>query len=747
VFNPGSGFKAEDFLLYKKQSVDKDTEKITRNLNLGFETVSNINGLPTGWFKWGSPAYDIRIDTVVKRSGKYSLRVEARDETLLSGFGCPARSIPAVYAGKYITVKAFMRTEGVDQPIGLLVRIDGKSRSLQFDNMQHRGITGTENWEEYSVTLPLPERAEEIYIGAIHSGKGKLWVDDFQVLIDSVDLLSATPKPKKIYPADSDTEFDNGSKITIKQYTLQTVENLELLCRIWGFLKYYHPAVAAGEYNWDAELFRVMPAIINAKNSDERNKLFMRWIDRLGKIKPDKTKENDNLEVKMLPDFAWMENPDLGKTLSRKLNGVKNAKRTAQNYYFFFYPDTIPNFSYEKPYKNMRFYNDHGMRLLALFRYWNMVQYFHPYRYKIEKEWNMALGEFIPKFLDGSLKNEYKQTFLELMNKLDDNLSDYKHLLLMMDEYENDNIAPYEIIVVDNKLVVEGYLDEKLTQKSGLKRGDIIVEIDGKSIEDIKGPFMITPSYFVFFGTGLLHTDKNNQKLTTQVIRNGKQQTCEVEFYPATEIKYLHTKNISHRFLSSDIGYIRPVSINSDSLRNIMESFMNTKGLVIDMRYYINDHVNVDWFGSWLMPHPVDYARYSQVDITQPGKFILMPALKIGKANKDYYKGKIVILVDEATRFKSELFAMALQVVPGATVIGRFTASVDENWSHIELPGNLQTVIPCVGVYHPDGRETQRVGIAIDVEVKSTIQGIKEGRDELLEKAMEIVNENHLSQK
>jgi C-terminal processing protease CtpA/Prc len=558
-------------------------------------------------------------------------------------------------------------------------------------------------------------------------------------LIDSADILSVTPKPKKKYPADMETEFDNGSKITFKQYTPQTVENLELLCRIWGFLKYYHPAVAAGDYNWDAELFKIMPTTINVKDNEERNQVFVRWIDRLGKIKPDKTKGNDNVEVKMFPDFAWMENSDLGKVLSRKLNGVKNVKRTPHNYYFFSYPDTIPNFTYEKEYENMTFYDDHGMRLLAFFRFWNIVQYFYPYRYLIEKEWNTALGAFIPKFLDGYSKNEYKQTFLELMNKLDDHVSDFRHYLMMVNESENDNIAPYEIMVVDNKLVVKGYLDEKLAQKSGLKTGDIIVEIDGKSIEEIKRPVIYTPSFIVIVGTAWLHTYKNNQKLTIQVIRNGKQHTCEVAFYPANEINFSRTKNVSHRFLSSDIGYIRPVSVNSDSLPNIMESFMSTKGLVIDLRYYMNEDAKIDCLGSYLMPHPVDYARYSQVDITQPGKFILMPAHKIGKEKKDYYKGKIVILVNESTWSKSELFAMALQVAPDVTVIGSATTSANENSSYFKLPGNVQTMLSGVGVYYPDGRETQRVGVKLDMEVKPTIQGIIEGRDELLEKAMEII--------
>src|SRR5690606_41000441 len=33
------------------------------------------------------------------------------------------------------------------------------------------------------------------------------------------------------------------------------VQNLFSLCRIWGFLKYYHPNVSDGSLNWDEQLF------------------------------------------------------------------------------------------------------------------------------------------------------------------------------------------------------------------------------------------------------------------------------------------------------------------------------------------------------------------------------------------------------------------------------------------------------------------------------------------------------------
>ena len=41
---------------------------------------------------------------------------------------------------------------------------------------------------------------------------------------------------------------------------------------------------------------------------------------------------------------------------------------------------------------------------------------------------------------------------------------------------------------------------------------------------------------------------------------------------------------------------------------------------------------------------------------------------------------------------------------------------------------------------YPDGTITQRVGIKIDIVVKPTIKGIKNGKDEVLEAAIQLAN-------
>jgi C-terminal processing protease CtpA/Prc len=98
-----------------------------------------------------------------------------------------------------------------------------------------------------------------------------------------------------------------------------------------------------------------------------------------------------------------------------------------------------------------------------------------------------------------------------------------------------------------------------------------------------------------------------------------------------------------------------------------------------------------------------------------------------------HYAGKIVILVDEVSQSQAEYTTMALRTAPGAVVVGSMTAGADGNVSNFALPGGLRTMISGIGVFYPDGKPTQRVGIVSDVEAKPTLEGIREGRDEVLE--------------
>ena len=45
-----------------------------------------------------------------------------------------------------------------------------------------------------------------------------------------------------------------------KEYS-QEVQNLEKLCKVWGYVKYTHPVFLTGEKDWDTELIALIPQV------------------------------------------------------------------------------------------------------------------------------------------------------------------------------------------------------------------------------------------------------------------------------------------------------------------------------------------------------------------------------------------------------------------------------------------------------------------------------------------------------
>jgi len=100
--------------------------------------------------------------------------------------------------------------------------------------------------------------------------------------------------------------------------------------------------------------------------------------------------------------------------------------------------------------------------------------------------------------------------------------------------------------------------------------------------------------------------------------------------------------------------------------------------------------------------------------------------------------------VNEITRSHAEFMAMKYRVSENSIIIGSTTAGADGGVFNLKMPGGVTTSFTGAGVYYPDGRETQRVGIVPDIVVKPTIKGIREGRDEVLEKAIELIEKKQI---
>lgn len=712
--------------------------------NFGFEKNSMYGGsLPDGWFQWGH-SYVLKTDKSISHGGKASLLIEPMGEKSGESFGCIAYAIPANFQAKEIELKAYMKLNNVsDGVIGLMLRIDGSSGMIAFNDMEERKIQGTRDWTHFSVKLPYPADAKTIFIGATLNGKGQLWVDDFQVLLDGKDITEAKVNNQNLHKAGSDKEFDQGSKISNIVLTDSKLKDLGILGKVWGYLKYYHPAVAAGEYNWDYELLRIVPKILEAKSAKERNAVINKWIASLGIPAQYKSPTQAVGEVTLQPDLSWINSSTLGKELAASLNKIKSAKRVGENFYIEkVLPFGMAELKNERPYPMMS-YPDTGFRLLCLYRYWNIINYYFPYKQLINEDWNKVLLEYIPQFVNAKDELEYRLTVLSLITRVNDTYANIWDNSLA--GYHGQKYAPLEVKFVENKVVVTNYFDESLGKKSGLKIGDVIEFVDGKPIQEIvKQKLALTPASnhstkLRGIGRGLLRSNK----LTLDVeYWNGVDTSVrQVElFYPYFFSNYqmLPKADTCFKLIDSDIAYLFLGAIKNSYLSEIMGKIENTKGLVIDLRCYPSENI-IFTLSEFLLPAKKSFAKMSGPSQTTPGLFTIVNELQAGSKNDDYYKGKVVILVNEATQSQAELHAMAFRIAPRATVIGSATAGADGDVLKFVLPGGINTMISGAGVYYPDGRETQRIGIVPDIEVKPTIKGVREGRDELLESAIRII--------
>jgi C-terminal processing protease CtpA/Prc len=682
------------------------------------------------------------VDDKVVHGGRRALRIE-RTNSSPEAFSSVVKSIPMDFAGTTIELRGFLRTENVSEFSGLWMREDGDTPTLAFDNMQNRHVNGTTPWTEYSISLPVHREAKQLFFGVLQGGTGKTWAADLRLLVDGKPIWDAPQAEKTKTVLDADREFDGGSRISVRELTQTQIQNLAALGRVWGFLKYYHPRVISGQRHWDYELFRVLPAVLAAPDRARANAVLLRWIQSLGSVEPcencAKMSAND---LQFGPDLDWIgQSAVLGSELAASMQAIRGSQRTEKQFYVSQVPSIgNPRFEHELAYANVKL-PDSGFQLLALFRFWNIVEYWSPYRDLLGTQWNDVLPEFIPRFALAKDADSYKREVLALLTKFGDGHANLWGNLDVRPPVGGCQI-PVEVRFVENVPVIVGLRSPAASDSPELKYGDVITELDGTPITKLLESW--APYYAASneaarrLAFGLFMTRGECGGAEIGIRRESQELKLKVKrVAPEKNASWKITHDLpgpAFRLLSKDVAYLKLSSVKADEAAHYVESAAGAKGLIIDIRNYPSEFM-VFALGSLLVDAETSFVRFTQGDLANPGAFHWSPPLFLSPA-KPHYNGKVVILADETSISSAEYTTMAFRAAHGAIVVGSQTAGADGNVSHVPLPGGLQTMISGIGVFYPDKSPTQRIGIVPNVEVHPTIAGIRARRDEVLEEAL-----------
>lgn len=524
-------------------------------------------------------------------------------------------------------------------------------------------------------------------------------------------------------------------------------QKIETWVKVWGFLKYNHPRVAAGVTDWDGIFAAHLNVLDKLNTEDEINKAYLELLNSLGTVKL-----CDGCKIVVTQDTSnninfnelW-KNTELSPLLVKRLDFIRANRNLEKNYYVQFYRDIqLPLFNNERivsfdPLPNRE------RRLLALARYWNVINYFYPYKNLMQQDWDAVLPQMIPLFVASTTDFGYQYTILLMTKYLEDSNA------FVGSELLKTRIGTYRpsfsIANVKEKWLVETMEIDSLSATSNVLLGDEILAIDGRRIEAAVDEQEELLSY---------SNDRTRNTALATTLLNGNSDHVALSV-----LRYIDTINVlTPRYLVSDfmpdsdfneelpwkvingtIGYIDVARFLKRDQVPMQQTFRNLNHLIVDLRSYeIPSGNNLD---NYLVLKNRVFAQVIEPNAKAIGSFIEKKRTHENKNAKNAFGGKIYVLINEKTRGQAELLALLLKGSDRVKLIGTSTAGTLGLITKLQLPGKVEVFFTGRGIMAADRSNIQKVGIAPDIEVFKKQEDISLGKDTLLEETLLLINKSN----
>ena len=614
------------------------------------------------------------------------LNRENRISNTGQAFGTVTQSVDAIdYRGKEIKLKAFVRTHvsGTGNQGQLWLRVDRENKQRGFfDNMNDRPIKSNE-WQEYEIIGTVADDATKIFFGCFLQNMGQVWVDEFKLFAQN----------------------DEGDWETIQINNPGFEQETNGKPKMWWATSpgYTYKLVSDNPREGEVCL------LIENKGQDFTGTLFEQFP---------KVGENINKEIGgdlscQIPLALYSDSKEtLGEknkvsfeALLSQLNKVQTSKLTADN---------------------------EIVRLGNIVIAWNIFQHFYPYFDVVGTDWDTVLTSIFEETLSNKNEVDFYYTLNRLVAKLHDGHGGVYHKI-----FREQAGFPFLVDWIENRVIITFSKDT-----SNFKVGDIIL-----SIHDIPAEQMLLNEEEFISGSPQWKRVRSLRKFgygkegTTakfQIMRNG--QTEEIE--ATRNNKELLSEPGRHNIeeIEDDIFYVNLDKAEMAEIRKKMDELANTKGVIFDLRGYPKGNHEVI---SYLLTEPDTSSAWMRVpQIIYPDQESVVGFTKHGwhmQPREPHIKGKVVFITDARAISYAESFMGFVEHYRLAEIVGQPTAGTNGNVNAFKLPGGFRITWTGMRVVKHDGSQHHLIGIQPTIPVQRTVQGVINGRDEFLEKALEII--------
>lgn len=618
-------------------------------------------------------------------------------------------------------------------------------RQKEMDNFVN--VSPSAEWQRISITQPFVKSIDKLSLSfcIIVQGnqKSSTSLKNIKVLLDGKPIDECYPLP----PANADHEFDTSSKFNFRDQPLTDVEvnRLSLICKVWGLYKYRHPIVRSGQYDWNYQLFRMLPSALSAKSDKEFVKELMRWLPECDK-KEHFVPMKDSIVNQI--HFNWIKPYKKEKKLYRCLMDLQKGGSNVPCYCLGYMQDSmrLTYFYNETCYDSIP-PSDDGYRMLGLFRFWNMMYYFHPYMYQMEEKWERILPDYIRLFAAARDRKAFEEACVRISCELRDTHSDFYgcEKNRAADAMMESTWLPLDGVLKDDQFIITDFFFLPV-DSCELQKGDVIVAVNHKPIAEIRKEKRIYNNlgdgsadqyaiyYTSFDGDSVVYTIERGGERMDVTIRNVYERYWEKRREPEPSV------HEPFRVLANNVLYLDVTRLNSEELRKQMQGMNDYKGIIFDMRGYPKEWTCSNTIASFLYPHSKALFYYTYADYWQPGIFRKNPAVELfGTENPDYYKGTTVVLVNGLAMSAAEHVATMIGNAPKGYVIGEPTCGTLGRVLYVPFVSGVATRITGQGVYWQDGTCTYPDGVKINQYVYPDPEAIRQGKDAMLEEAVKYI--------
>lgn len=529
---------------------------------------------------------------------------------------------------------------------------------------------------------------------------------------------------------------------SFSQSELTENQKLFSLAKVWGFLKYYHPDASEKNMDWDKELFIKIQQLDTVTSVNSLNLLYINWINGLGKVPISKTKpvSFDNPYFENI-SFSWIDSLSyFSPKLKAEIKYIKDNKIDYENKYA---PEKkltqLPDFKNELTYGS-DIYVSKNYKLLTLFRFWNIIEYFSPNKSLFDEGWDTVLSDLIPKFIKVNDINSYDVIKQEMIACIDDTHSfGYSKSFFRTNNY----FTAFGVEIIQDKALVTSISNDSICRADNIKLGDAIYKINNKPTLDYgKSILRSLPASNVTLKKMMARNmllRGNSDTINLSYIRGDLKVNNTIKRFNESKLfKNSTTQQLQNKeeksekwsMVSDNIGYVNLISIENSDIKKIFKDFSKTNGIILDLRNYPKQ-LSIKKICKKLYPEKMKFIYFTKPNFTYPGNFEFIEKTKLsfindpfsaGEKNEDYYKGKVVILVDEHTQSMAEYYAQALRNAPNAAVVGSQTGGAVVNPVGFLLPDGQEVFFTAYGAFDTEKKNLHRIGVVPDFLVEKTIE-------------------------